>query len=259
MKYGCATKIENYHLLSELGFDFIEVPGRAIHSMDESQFKSLCDIIMQGSVSCEAFNAYCPPEIVIAGPGFNIDSAKEYSKVSAIRANRLGVKNVTIGSPNSRNLPADYSREKAEAQLIDFIKVTADEFGKYGITVSLEALGKCYCNFINYLNEAVNICKKIGYDNVKVTLDYYNMEHSKEADIDISFALPYINHVHISDDAGSPSERYFLKDEKLSIHEKRLKTLKKLGYNGLISIEIDLPVERDLAKSNLEFMRKVLF
>jgi sugar phosphate isomerase/epimerase len=257
MKYGCCTTMEYYDILCSLGFDFIELPGRSLYSMSDDEFSSMYTKITSGQVYCGGINTYCPPQIVIAGPGFDLDSARNYARICAYRLNEIGGKNVGIGSPFSRTLPCEYDRLTALVQAKDFFKATAEEFGKYDINVCVEALGPCYCNFINKLSEAVDMVKEINYDNIKIVLDFYNMEHNKEADIDLSFAMNYINHVHISDDDGDPKKRYFLCEDKLPLHKQRLHNLKSLGYDKTISIEIDLPVKPVLAKNSLNFIKSI--
>ena len=66
------------------------------------------------------------------------------------------------------------------------MKSTADAFGKYEITVCLEPLAPCYCNFVNTLEEAAEIVKEIGWKEIRLIADYYNLEYVNEADKDMS-------------------------------------------------------------------------
>jgi hypothetical protein len=97
------------------------------------------------------FNAYCPPEVRIAGPGYAPGPAREWAKRSAERAEELGVRFVGGGSPFSRDLPAGFSIERAWDQAVEFFSVTGEAFLEAGVQVCVEALGPCYCNFINRL------------------------------------------------------------------------------------------------------------
>ena len=140
-------------------------------------------------------------------------------------------------------------------QLKDFLKITAEAMGRYGITVCLEALAPCYCNFVNYAAEAVEITREIGWETVKVVPDYYNMEYTGEADFDMQGWIPDISHVHISDDAGSPSKRYFLRKEKFRIHEQRLHSLVLNGYKGAVTLEVDIPINLKEAERSLKLLK----
>lgn len=258
MKFGCCTTIEYYQTLKQLGFDFIELSGRSITALDDQSFGRICQLLNDEKLPCLGLNAYCPPEIVIAGPGFDLKKAQNYAAHCAKRAATMGVMKVGIGSPNSRNLPEGFGRKRALAQAADFFKATAEQFEKFGIVVCIEALGICYCNFINQTAEALELVQKIRSPHVKLVLDFYNMEHSGEGDREITQIFPYIEHVHISDDDGSPSRRYFLKEEKFQIHKERLKRLQQGGYNKTIAIEIDLPVNEVLAKQSLDWIKRAV-
>lgn len=41
MKYGCGTTINNYSILQDLGFDYIELPGNQISKMTDEEFDAL--------------------------------------------------------------------------------------------------------------------------------------------------------------------------------------------------------------------------
>ena len=256
MLVGCTAKIGEYDLVSKSGFDYIELAGKVVAILNDDEFEKLRMTIKHGSLPCLALNAYCDSDIIIAGPGFDIKNAQEYAKRLALRADKLGVKVVNIGSPKSRILPADYNRDLADEQIQQFYSVTADEFAKYNIIVTVEALGYCFCNYINKIDEALSIVKNVNKNNLKFVLDYYNMQQSNEENADITPTLPYLAHVHTSDDAGSPQLRSYFKKDRYSVHENHLRNLKQLGYDGTITIEIDVPFDVDEAKSSLELIRQ---
>lgn len=256
MLIGCCATMDDYTRIREIGYDYIELSGREICQMDQESFEKVKNTIIKGGLLCLALNAYCPPSIIMAGDGYNLKKIKKYAQLCSKRASELGVNKVGIGSPNSRHLPKGYDRKRALNQIADFFRVTALEFEKYGITICIEALGPCYCNFINTVNEAKELCDYINLDHVKLVIDFYNMEHNKEADMPLENLMNVIEHVHISDDDGNPFRRYFMKREKFELHKKRLKSLKDNGYKEMISVEIDLPVDTDLAKESLKLIRE---
>ena len=237
--------------MEKAGLDYVELSGRNVCAMEESAFRELRRLIKSGSLPCLGFNAYCPLQVRIAGPGFSVEAAREYAKMCLARAGELNVQVVGIGSPMSRNLPEGYDRNLAIHQAEEFFAVTAEVFAEQNIYVCVEALGNCYCNFINRLQEAQDIVRAVNMENLKLVLDFYNMEHSGEADLPL---FPFINdivHAHISDDAGSPKMRWFLKPEKRNLHSARIKRLLKAGYLGAMTLEIDLPADFNEARQSL--------
>ena len=255
MLLGCCAPVEFSGDVARFGFDFIELPGKQLHAQTAEEFLGTERTLSAAGLRCLALNAYCPPEIVIAGAGFRLENATAYARSLARRASALGVENIGIGSPASRNLPEGYDRALAWSQAVDFVKTTAEEFAKLGITVCVEAVGRCYCNFINTLDEAIALANAVKLENCKIVADFYNMEHVGEADIDLAGYLPMIGHAHISDDDESPQRRYFLKPQKAALHKLRLGYLYRLGYDHKISLEIDVPPDECLCAESLDIMR----
>jgi len=255
MEYGCCTQIASYCLLEEAGYDYIELSGRAVTAMDEETFRDTVRTVREGSLRCGGFVAYCPPEVVIAGPGYRAGYAMEYAKRCAQRAAALGARTVGIGSPMSRTLPEGFDRETARRQAEEFFAVTCAEFAGYGITVCVEPLGYCFCNFINTLDEGLALVRAVGARNLGMVLDFYNMEQSGEADADISPYLPKTAAIHMSDDAGGPRKRWFLREDKAAVHSRRVRMLAGMGYDKTVSVEIDLPVTLEAAKQSLAILK----
>jgi len=253
---GCCANIHEAPRLKRIGYDYVELSGKKICQMKDAEFKKNVEFLKKIGMACLAMNAYCTPEITIVGSSFDLEKAKKYAEKCAYRANILGVKKINIGSPGSRQLPENYDRKIAYNQSKDFFAVTAMEFNKYGIEVCIEALGKCYCNYLNTVEEAAYLCREIEMDNLKIVVDFYNMEHSQEADISLEEYQDIIGHVHISDDAGSPMKRFFMMQDKFSIHKKRIQALSILGYYEMISVEIDLEVDEIKAKQSLDLIRE---
>lgn len=257
MKFGCVVVPEDFVLVGSLGYDYVELSGRNVAAMTDPDFRALRRAVQRGATPCYGLNAYCPPEVKICGPGFSLDAARAYAQRLSERAHALGVTVVGVGSPFSRNLPEGFDRGLAFSQAAAFFDATARAFAPAGITVCIEALGPCYCNFINHMHEAQRLMRATDAGNAKLVIDFYNMEHSGEADMPLSPFEGDIAHAHISDDAGSPRARWFLKPEKREIHLSRLRRLRALGYRGNVSVEIDMRVEREAAANTLQILRTV--
>jgi sugar phosphate isomerase/epimerase len=251
MKFGCIATPADYPVLEKAGLDYVELSGRSVCAMEENAFVELRRMINSSAVPCLGFNAYCPPDVRIAGPGFSKKAAREYAKKCLSRAAELNVQVVGVGSPMSRNLPEGYDRDLAMHQAEEFFEATAEVFAEQNIYVCVEALGPCYSNFINRIQEAQSIVRAVNMKNLRLVLDFYNMEHSGEADIPLFPFVSDIVHAHISDDAGSPQKRWFLRPDKRDVHIARIKRLREAGYLGAMTLEIDLSADLFEAKQSL--------
>lgn len=255
MQIGCATRDEHaIGLVKSVGYDYLEFSGKGLVAMTEEEYQELKKDLSRTGLRCECLTAYCPPEIIIAGPGFDPENAADYAKQVVKRAQELSVCNVSVGSPFSRNLPEGFDRKLAKEQACRFFEETARVFAPYGITVCVEPLGRCFCNFINDLSEAEEIIARVGAKNLGMVVDFYNMEQNGDADQDLGKYLSVILHAHISDDAGDPYKRDFMRPEKKEIHQNRVRRFYEAGYAGRISVEIDEPVIREKASSSLAML-----
>lgn len=102
MKYGCGTTIDNYSILQDLGFDYIELPGNQISKMTDEEFDALKTVLENGSVKCCGFNAALTPDVVITGEGYDLEKAKAYAELLCKRGSQLHISVIGIGSPKSR-------------------------------------------------------------------------------------------------------------------------------------------------------------
>lgn len=254
MLIGITATLDELAAVAATGFDYVEMSGKAIVAMSEKAFLSLQNALSKNSLHCLGLNACCPAEVTIAGPGFDLQVTRRHAERLARRAEALGVCVISVGSPLSRRIPDGYPVDRAIQEASDFLRILRDVMAPTGITVCVEALASCYCNFINTLQEAAMLAR---LTNCKIVLDYYNMELMGEADSDLRSYLPLVAHVHISDDDGSPQLRSPLKPEKAAIHRQHIRWLKEAGYDQRITLETDVPFSEVRAAESLRLLRNV--
>ena len=230
MKFGHCAQPGEFAAVKRSGYAFTELRGKAVAAMSDEAFDQVCREL---ELPCLGFNAYCPAEVVIAGPGYDRANTRAYAARLAARAGRLGIRQVGIGSPASRTLPEGYDRKKAKAQLREFLMDTAECFDPVGVKVALEP-------------------HKVG-----LILDFLNMELSGEDERELLTLVPSVLHTHISDYDGTPYRRDELKPAYYERHRERLRRLKAAGYDGSVSIETDLPYDEERAQQTLLAIRDI--
>ena len=254
MRIGCAARAQDAGVIASCGYDYLELPGRWAAAQPPSQLRALARHLEALGLPCEALNAYCPPEVVIVGEGFDLAKATEYARRCAGAGAELGVRLVGIGSPLSRKVAPGYDKKAAFSQMSDFFDATAEVFRTYGMMVGIEPLGRCYTCVLNTPQEAREIVESCRADNLGLVVDFYNLKQNGDGDIPLTPFLPFILHAHISGDAGSPLKRWFLpKDAGPEL--ERVRRLLEGGYQGRLSVEVDLPVEEQAARRTLALLR----
>ena len=258
MQFACCSQLSDIQFAADAGFHFVELRGKEIEALPEKDFENFLSAFKDSGLTCTGFNAYCPKEIVIAGPGCDRDNTRRYAATVAERAVKLGASRVCIGSPFSRTLPDGYDRNRAKEECIQFLSDTAEIMDPANIKVGMEALADCFCNFINTCDEALEIIRSITDHKIWLNLDFYNMQAQGEADRSLSDLVPYISNVHISDDVdGDGWKKFAIKPERFEIHKERMERLRSAGYDGTVSLETDLPLSAQPLAQALELMKKL--
>lgn len=146
----------------------------------------------------------------------------------------LEIKAIVFGSPKSRVIPKNLSKENAYLIAKDFFREIGEYCKKYKIIFCLEPNPKYYgTNFLNTTIEAIEFVKLVDHPNIKINLDTGTIIINNE-DIEtiVKKGFNYIGYVHISEKDLLPiSENNFN-------HQFLSNLLKKYRYKGFISIEM---------------------
>ena len=68
MIFGHCAQFDEVKRVKSAGYAFVELRGRAVSAMPEADFSALRQELEALELPCLGFNAYCPAEVVIAGP-----------------------------------------------------------------------------------------------------------------------------------------------------------------------------------------------
>lgn len=103
-----------------------------------------------------------------------------------------------------------------------------------GVKCAIEALNRFESHLLNTMEQAASYVKRVDHPNFGTMYDTFHAnieEKSPIAAIDTVFASGKLNHVHISEnDRGTPGRGHINLTEQIQ-------HLKKIGYNGWMTIE----------------------
>ena len=255
MKFGCCTSPANYRELVACGYNFIELSGYEVSTLEEPQWRELVQEFETTGVPCIGFYDYCHELPAIVGDRFDPAAAREYAQRLLDRGSQAHIQNVGIGAPTARRLPAGYPLERAEEQCCRFLEITAEEAAKRNIRVMFEAVHSHMCDFANRTEDAVRIIRKVAAENLFLVLDFYHMEVMGEDPLEIEPYLPYIRHVHVSHCAAGYAREY-PGPADLPALQKILTRLRTLGYDGSVSVEAGTENFRADAARSLQILRQ---
>lgn len=166
-------------------------------------------------------------------------------------AGHVGARILVFGSPKNRLAGHCRASEVMDIAL-EFFSILAKVSQKYDVCLCIEPNPPHYgCDFIRNTSEGIEIVKLVNHPNFRLHLDagamILNNEPFEKA---IEESFPWLAHFHMSEPNLCPPGK------EAVAHARIAQTLRKLGYNRYISIEM-LNREKQsnllIAKTALEF------
>ncbi|MCW4020445.1 MAG: sugar phosphate isomerase/epimerase [Candidatus Bathyarchaeota archaeon] len=246
---------EKLYNIEQYGFEGVEVGGRNLPQRLHEIEAALSTSKVQFATVCAGY----PGDLLGADRQTRdaaIEGLKERLKLCASLGG-IGVITVpTFGKPKIPDLYPWYPdvREVEKQILIQECKILGKYADNVGAYVLLEPLNRYETHLINRLEQAVEICKAVGREHIKIMADFFHM-NIEESDIPSSLetAADYIFHVHLAD-----SNRV-LPGHGHTDFKSGFKVLKKVGYKNFMALECRVPGDspEELSKS-VRYLRRFI-
>ena len=265
MRYGVNVNWADLASLAprarDIGLDYVELRvGEALSplTVDAGTFRARLAEVERLGLPVEAANVFITPPVMVVGPDADLERFRGYATTAVERLRAIGASIVVWGSGPTRMIPEGFPRERAWEQLRERVALAAELCEPAGMRIALEALPRTAVNFIHRIGECWQIAEEIaasgrpGGAAVGIVADNLHMMKEEE---DYLVALrrcrERIFHVHVADSNGrAPS---FGGGYDLGPFAA---TLRALGYDGRVTIEAQVDLERELADA-LAFLRRV--
>lgn len=148
----------------------------------------------------------------------------------------------------------ELSRKETENLAVEAFREISDYAAPRNVRIALETVTIMQTNFINTLEEAVDMIKAVDRPNFKLMMDIFHL-NLEEPDIyeAIKKYSPYNMHVHLADNNRRYPGHCGLDFEKI------ISTFKDCGYDGNYSTEIfQIPSQEEAAKGAMKHLRPIL-
>jgi len=243
---GCASERGRFASLPVGTFDAELAPGLAAagyghlelsvtHDLmperSESDFETRLARIRALPVPCRMMNGFIDPKLRLVGPETDLNRALAWSIVAFARAERAGVRIITVGAGKPRKVPAGFEPERARAQLSHFLSRILPMAGDSGVTLAIENLNSGETNLGNSIEECLGIVEAAG-PRMRLTADLYHMLRDGDPAESLRRAMPRLVHCHVAERArrtppGTAGDDF----------RPFLKVLREGGYRGAFSFE----------------------
>ena len=263
MKFGCClnmiakdkdkTGVGYINKLSELGYDYAELPLAEIMALKDSEFQSLKDRVHQSGISCDVCNNFFSEDIRLTGDSVNADKIMKYVEKAIDRAHVLGAQYIVFGSGKAKHIPIGYSKKRGYHQIVRLLTDIAPIALKKGITIVIEPLRKVECNIINTFKEGCMLAEDVNCSNIKVLVDFYHLSVEKEPVKNIfELGKEFLQHVHFA----NPNGRIYPDSENEYDYRPFIDALKVIGYSQRVSCEAYTSNFDNQAATALQFFER---
>lgn len=167
----------------------------------------------------------------------------------------LGGKVMVIGSPKQRSLLPGVTLEQAAEFAKEVFRPSLDPAARRGVTLAFEPLGPAETDFMNTVDQSIDLVNQINHPNFRLNIDVKAM--SSEAvpipDV-IRAAKGYVAHVQVNDanllGPGMGEVAY----------EPIIAALREIGYDGWLSVEaFDFkPGAEHIARESVRYLQRVV-
>ena len=148
----------------------------------------------------------------------------------------LGGRVLVHGSPQQRNVKEDWDPLETWKLARETFQICAEAAGLRDVFYCLEALTTADTNFINTIDEALQMVDEIGHPNFQTMLDCRSIHASAKAELPsvlrAALETGKLKHVHVNDPNGRGPGFGNLQFTPL------LKILRDADYQGYISVEV---------------------
>jgi D-psicose/D-tagatose/L-ribulose 3-epimerase len=250
MRYGCCVDIDQIPAVVAAGFDFCELPARAVLPFEaDSAALPALRAISAHPIQPESFNLLIPGEIRLCGPAVDLSLVRSYLRRAFGRMVSLGGAIAVLGSGAARRIPEEWPREEALNQLADALAIAGEEASRAGIRVAVEHLNRAECNVLNTIAECQAFLIERNLSELDLLADLYHIEQEQEPLAHVAAAASRIVHVHTAGGGrGAPHIPGY-------DYPGFLATLQAIGYQARISAECSWQDFASETPKALAFMR----
>lgn len=253
---GCAGRVQvgvcarprDLEQVAQFGFDYLEAPAAEISAMSEDQFRAFKGRVLSSRLRCRSFNSFIRT-LRVVGPEASPQAFESYLDICLPRCRQLGGEIIVWGSASSRNVPDGYSRDRAWAEIVQFLRLVGAAARPYELVIAVEPLSHPESNIINTAAEALRLVREVNHPNVKMIVDYYHLRRENEDPEIVYRARNEIVHFHFANPQGRRWPKQPSEDAEYS---QFFQLLERIDFHGGISIEGVGTLELD-ARDSLAF------
>lgn len=238
-------------MISQAGFDFVELPLFQIENQNSQEFDKLRKTLSSTQLSSQTCANLFPDEMILTGPEADAKAIQIYLSRAFSRAEKIGIKNIVFASVPAWQIPKKSTKNEGIQMIVSLItQMILPEAEKYQIKILIEPLRNTICDLVTTLSEAMLIVNQIKSPNLKLMADLYHLEINDEKPEQISRYSTQIEHIHIAQPG-----RHLPTNDFSTMINTYLDQFKNFGYDKTISFETLAPADLQRLESSLRLLK----
>lgn len=230
--------------VADLGFDVLEVCIEDPGLVDASAIRQAAE---EASVSISVCGAFGPDRDVSHEDPERRRAGIDYLKFCIGLAAEVGSADVIgpmYSATGKARLISEEERERQRRWAAEGLSEAADYAGERGVGLAIEPLNRFETDMVNTVEQGLDLCERIGQENVGLLLDTFHMNIEEKSIPDaIRTAGDRLRHFHsCENDRGAPGSGHV---DWVATFE----ALSDVGYDGLVVIESFTPEIREIARA----------
>jgi sugar phosphate isomerase/epimerase len=232
---GITGKIERAAELKAAGADFIveSVADFLVPFASDAEFAPNRARAKAAPLRVRGCNSFMrDPSLICVGPQADHARVLRYADVAFARLRELGGEYIVFGSNTARHIPDGWSRAQADEQFKALLGAMAPLAQRHHVTVAVEMQRTQECNYLNRIDEVVNVVSPVNHRNIRVLADLYHMRVMGDTPEMLAAAMPWVGVVELAERdnrtlpgvAGDDFRPYFT-------------ALARGGYSGPVDVE----------------------
>jgi sugar phosphate isomerase/epimerase len=234
---GITAKIARSAELKTLGADFIvESAADFLKPFEpEARFAANRRLARQAPLRIRGCNSFMrDPSLICVGPAADHTRVLAYAETAFARLRSIGGEYIVFGSNTARRIPEGWSKARADEQFIALLRAMAPLAKRHRILVGVEMQRASECNYLNFIEEVVQVVEPVAHPNIRVLADLFHMRVSGDTPRQLAAAMPWVGLVELAEKekrtlpgvAGDDFRPYFAE-------------LARGGFRGLVDVEGD--------------------
>jgi len=233
-----------FEYVKEIGFDVVEV---CVEDPDLLSAETLIEAASAAGLQISVCGAFGANRDVSHEDPTKRAEGRRYLERCIDLAASVGSPHVAGPMYSATGKTRLLSKEQREFQrlwAVESLRQVADYAAERHVRLAIEPLNRFETDLVNTIEQAVDLCDRIGRNNVGLLVDTFHMNiEEKNIGEALIAAGPRVFHVQVSEnDRGTPGSGHVPWDDVFD-------ALDRIGYTGSIVIESFLPTVAEIARA----------